>query len=134
MPTLSDRERELFTEPNFAAFATMTEDGTPHVSTVWVDVDGDLILVNSAEGRSKTENARSRPEAGVSVFRMSNPYENVSVRGRIVEVTTDGAEAHIDAMAKKYLGQDEYPYRAPGEERVLIKIRPDVVTSLFMEG
>lgn len=132
MASLNEQERELLTEPNFAALATLREDGSPHVSTVWVDVDGDTILVNSATGRSKVDQAAKDSRVGLSVFRLANPYNTVSITGEVVEVTTEGADAHIDALAKKYLDQDTYPYRAEGEERVIIKIRPTEVTSLFM--
>lgn len=132
MATLNEQERELLTEPNFAALATLREDGSPHVSTVWVDVDGDFVLVNSATGRSKVDHAQADSRVGLSVYRHANPYNTVSITGEVVEVTTEGADAHIDAMAKKYLDQDTYPYRSDDEERVIIKIRPIEVSSLFM--
>lgn len=132
MPTLSDQERELFEEPNFVHVATLDEDGFPHASPVWVSLDGDDILINSAEGREKVDHVRRDDRIGLSVHRQENPYHNVSVRGRVVEVTHEGADAHIDALAKKYLGEDTYPYRQPDEQRVIIRIRPERVKSLFM--
>lgn len=133
MQTLSDRERALFEEANFGHVATLGEDGHPHVSPVWVDVEGDLIVFNTAEGRRKTDDVRRDDRVSISVHQQSNPYNSVSVSGRVVEVTHEGADAHIDAMAKKYLGQDSYPFRGPGEVRVLVRIRPEGVSSMFMD-
>lgn len=130
---MSDRERALFEEPNFAHFGTLDEDGHPHVSVVWIDVEGDLLVVNSAEGRHKVDQARRDARVGLSVHQQSNPYNSVSVRGTVVEVTNEGADEHIDKMAKKYLGQDTYPFRAPGERRVIIRVRPDAVSGYFSD-
>jgi PPOX class probable F420-dependent enzyme len=129
--TMSDEERALFEEPNFVHLATLDEDGHPHVTPVWVDLEGDLIVINTAEGRHKVDHMRRDDRVGLSVHQQTNPYNNVSVRGRVIEVTAEGADAHIDAMAKKYLGEDTYPYRAPGEERLIVRIEPDGVTSMF---
>lgn len=133
MATLNDRERTLFEEPNFGHVATLSEDGHPHVSPVWVDLDGDVIVFNTAEGRRKTDDVRRDQRIGLSVHQQSNPYNSVSVRGRVLEVTHEGADQHIDAMAKKYLGQDTYPFRAPDEVRVIVRIQPEGVSSMFMD-
>lgn len=132
MASMSDQERAIFQAPNYAHFTTLSKDGSPQTTITWVDVDGDTILVNTAEGRAKPRNARRDPRVALSIAAADNPFNWVGVRGTAVEVTSAGADAHIDALAKKYLGQDTYPYRAPGEERVIIKIRPDRVTSIFM--
>jgi PPOX class probable F420-dependent enzyme len=123
---------KLFKDKNFASFATLMEDGSPQVTPVWVDYDNGDILINTAEGRTKTRNVSKNPKVAVSVTDSSNPYTMVSVRGRIVEQTNQGADEHIDKMAKKYLGMDKYPFRAPGESRILLKIRPEHV--IYMQN
>jgi PPOX class probable F420-dependent enzyme len=117
-----DKYRDLFDKKAFAAFTTLMPDGSPQTTPVWVDHrDGD-IWVNSAVGRQKDKNVRRDPRVALAIVDPDNPYRYVEVRGRVREITQDGADAHIDAMAKKYLGQDKYPYRQPGEQRVLYKI------------
>lgn len=123
---------KLFKDKNFASFATLMEDGSPQVTPVWVDYDNGNILINTAEGRTKVRNVSKNPKVAVSVTDSSNPYTMVSVRGIIVERTNQGANEHIDKMAKKYLGMDKYPFRAPGENRVLLKIRPQHV--IYMQN
>jgi PPOX class probable F420-dependent enzyme len=105
----------------------MMDDCSPQVTPVWVDYDNGNILINTAEGRAKLTNVKKNPRVAVSVTDSSNPYTMVSVRGRIVEHTNRGADEHIDKMAKKYLGAEKYPFRAPGEKRVLLKIKPEHV-------
>lgn len=124
---LEGRSRELLEEPNFCFVATLRTDGTPHVAPVWVDVDGDTVVLNSATGRAWPTNLRRDERVTLTVANRENQYEYVSIRGRLAEETTDGADAHIDAMAKKYLGQDEYPFRQPGEERIILRIAPEKV-------
>jgi PPOX class probable F420-dependent enzyme len=119
---------KLFRDKNFAFFATLMKDSSPQVTPVWVDYDKGNILINTAEGRTKTRNISRNPNVAVSVTDSANPYTMVSVRGRIIESTNQGADEHIDKMAKKYLGADKYPFRAPGEKRILLKIRPEHVT------
>jgi PPOX class probable F420-dependent enzyme len=102
-------------------------DGSPQVTPTWLDVEGDYIIVNTAEGRLKHRNVLRDPRVAVSVADSANPYDMVTVRGRVVELTTNGADEHIDKMAKKYLGMDRYPGRAPGEKRLILKIKPDKV-------
>ena len=117
----------LFKDKNFASFATTMSDGSPQVTPVWVDYDNGNILINTAEGRAKVKNVTKNPKVAISVTDGANPYTMVSVRGRIVEQTNRGADEHIDKMAKKYLGAEKYPFRAPGEKRVLLKIKPESV-------
>lgn len=126
-PQLEGRSRELLQEPNFCFVATLRRDGTPHVAPVWVDVDGDTVVLNSAKGRAWPTNLQRDERVTLTVANRENQYEYVSIRGRLAEETTDGADAHIDAMAKKYLGQDEYPFRQPGEERIILRIAPEQV-------
>lgn len=125
--TLSDKAAQLFKDKNFGFLATLMEDGSPQISPVWVDVEGGTIIVNTAMGRVKQKNLGRDTRVGISVADHANPYKMVTVRGRVVEQTHNGADAHIDRMAKKYLGQDRYPGRAPGEKRVLLKIMPEKV-------
>jgi PPOX class probable F420-dependent enzyme len=124
---LEGRAKELLKEKNFALMATIRRDGTPHVNPVWVDADDGSVVINTAEGRAWPANARRDPRVTVTVMNHENPYEYVEIRGRVVEDTHDGADEHIDAMAKKYLGQDEYPFRQPGEQRVIFRIEPEEV-------
>lgn len=121
---LSESARTLLEGQNFGHLATLMPDGSPHVSPVWVDHDGTHVLVNTAEGRVKLRNVRRDPRVAISVANQQNPYQMVTIQGRVVEITHEGADAHIDKMAKKYLGQETYPYRRPGEQRVLLKIAP----------
>ena len=126
---LPDDVRELLEAPNFAHLATLMPDGSPQVTAVWVDYDGQYVLVNTAEGRQKPRNIRRDRRVALSVISQENPYSWATIRGRVVELTHDGADAHIDKLAKKYLGQDTYPFRQPGEQRVIVKIEPERVTS-----
>ena len=132
MAELSEREQGVLRKQAFAHLSTLGDDGSPHGSVVWVDVDGGDILINTAEGRAKVAHVRNDPRVSVSVADPDNPYDSVSVSGTVIEDTHEGADAHIDAMAKKYLGQDTYPFRAPDEVRVLLRIRPTGVKSMFM--
>jgi PPOX class probable F420-dependent enzyme len=116
--------RALLEAANIAHLATLMADGTPHVTPVWVDVEDSLVLVNSAEGRVKVRNLRRDPRVGLSVVDRENPYAAVSIRGRVREIAVDGADEHIDALARKYLGEERYPMRQPGEQRVIIRIDP----------
>ena len=128
MVSLSDGQADLLREPLFAQLVTIMSDGSPQVSPVWVDTDGENVLVNTALGRVKTDNIERDRRVAVAVFDPAAPYERVvNVRGTVVEVATDGAETHIDALAKKYLGVAEYPGRAnaPDDVRVILKIRVD---------
>ncbi|MFQ5695295.1 MAG: PPOX class F420-dependent oxidoreductase [Terriglobia bacterium] len=122
--------QDLFQKQTFAHLATLNPDGSPQVTPVWVDFDGTHVLVNSARGRRKDKNMRARPRVALSLQDPENPYRYLEVRGRVAEITEQGADEHIDRMAKKYLGQDRYPYRAPGEVRVLYKIKPEKITSM----
>jgi PPOX class probable F420-dependent enzyme len=121
---------KLFEEKNFAFLATLMKDGSPQVTPTWIDIDksNNTILVNTAKGRVKYRNISRDPRVGVSVVDSSNPYHMVSVRGRVIEqINGREADDHIDKMAKKYLGKDKYPGRAPGEERLLLRIKPQHV-------
>ena len=105
-------------------------DGSPHVSAMWVDLDGDHIILNTAEGRTKANVLRVGSPVALSALDPENPYRNVSVRGRVAQVIAEeqGAGAGINRLAKKYLGVDEYPFRVPGERRVQFRVRPEGVS------
>jgi len=124
---------KLFERKNFAFIATLMKDGSPQVTPTWVDIDksNNTILVNTAKGRIKHKNISRDPRVAVSAIDFSNPYDMVTVRGRVVE-QIDGRDAdeHIDKMAKKYLDKEKYPNRRPGEERVLLRIRPELVARM----
>ena len=124
---------KLFEEKNFAFLATLMKDGTPHVTPTWVDIDksNNTILINTAKGRVKHRNISRDPRVGISIIDSSNPYHMVSVRGKVIEqINGKEADEHIDKLAKKYLGKDKYPGRASGEERLLLRIKPQHVARM----
>ena len=100
-------------------------DGSPHVSPVWVDYDGRSIVINTAKGRVKDRNMRREARVSLDLVDPDNPYRHLSIRGRVVDITGQGADAHIDKLSKKYLNVDSYPRRKPGEVRVIYKIEPE---------
>ena len=121
---IPERYRDLFDKKAFASLATIMPNGQPQVTPVWCDFDGSHVIVNSAKGRRKDRNMRSDPRVSLAISDPDDPYRYLEVRGTVVEITEDGADDHIDSMAKKYLGVDKYPYRQPGEVRVVYKIEP----------
>ena len=125
--TIDGTAEELLKAKNFANVATLRADGSVQVAPVWVDVQDGKPVVNSAEGRAWPHNLERDPRVTLSVQNAENPYQYVEIRGRVAERTHDGADEHINALAKKYLGEDEYPYRRPGEQRVIIRIEPEHV-------
>jgi len=114
----------------FANLATINPDGTPQVTPVWFDWDGRHLRINSAKGRIKDKNLRRTPTVALSIQDPDNPYRYVQVKGRVTQVTETGADAHIDALARKYLGLDRYPYRKPDEVRVTYVIAPDRIQTM----
>lgn len=129
MSTIPDKFRDLFEKKAFGHLATIMSDGTPQVTPVWCDFDGTYIRVNSAVGRVKDKNIRRNPNVAIALQDPDNPYRYVTVRGKVEQITLDGADAHIDSLAKKYIGQDRYPWRQ-GETRVIYKILPIRVSSM----
>ena len=121
---------DLFQKKAFGNLATLMPDGTPQVTPVWVDYDGSRVILNSARGRRKDKNMKSGARVAIAIMDPDNPYRYLEVRGRVVEVTEHGADAHIDRMAKKYLGQDKYPFRQPGEVRVIYKVEPSMTKGM----
>jgi PPOX class probable F420-dependent enzyme len=128
--SIPDKYRDLFTKRAFASLATLMPDGSPQVTPVWVDLEGDLVLVNTARGRQKDKNMRRDPRVAMAIIDPENPYRYLEIRGRVAEITEEGADAHIDKMAKKYLGADKYPYRQPSETRVMFKIQAERVNTM----
>ena len=125
--SVTEEIKRLFDCKNFAFLATLMENGSPQVTPVWTDVDENAILINTAEGRIKHKNVKRDPRVAISVVNHADPYEMVTIRGKVVAETREGADEHIDKMAKKYLGMDKYPFKMPGEQRILLRIEPDKV-------
>ena len=126
---------KLLQEPQLAHFVTLMSDGSPQTTPVWVDVepDGSAVLINTAEGRVKTKNVERDNRVAVSVADGANAWRFVLVRGTIVERRHEGADDHIDRLAKKYLGKDTYPFRREGEQRVTLVIKPHHVIEMGTE-
>ncbi|HEX2031591.1 MAG TPA: PPOX class F420-dependent oxidoreductase [Actinomycetota bacterium] len=123
---LTDEQRRVLERLNYAHLATLMPDGSPHVSPMWVDVDGDHVLVNTVPGRLKARNVRRDPRVALSVRDHERGEDEVTIRGRVVEITEDGAIDHIHALSRKYRGKDfDLP---PGQVRVVLRIEPDHVT------
>ena len=127
---IPEKYLDLFQKKAFAHLATINPDGTPQVTPVWVDYDGTKILVNSARGRRKDKNMERNRAVALSMQDPDNPYRYLEVRGNVEEITENGADEHIDKMAKKYMGVDKYPGRSPGEVRVLYKIKPERISKM----
>lgn len=120
---LTAEDRKLLSEPQLAHVATIAADGSPHVTPVWVDVDDDHILLNTAKGRVKYRNLVRDPRIAISIADKANDYRTLCVKGT-AELIEEGADPHIDKLAKKYLDADSYPFRKPGEVRVIVRVTP----------
>jgi PPOX class probable F420-dependent enzyme len=121
---------DLLGKPAFANLATIMPDGSPQVTPVWFDYDGQHFLVNSALGRMKDRNMRRNPHVALCIMDPANPYRYMEIRGEVSEITQEGADQLIDKLAKKYMNVEKYPYRSPDEVRVIYKITPEKVTGL----
>ncbi len=121
--------RDVIDEPNMASLATLMEDGSPHVSTMWVGRRGDTIIMNTVDGRVKTNNMLRDPRVSVSIYRESSPYQSVHIRGRVTVLSEEGGDDGIDTLSNKYLGKD-YPWRRPGETRLVVEIKPDTIATM----
>ena len=120
--------RKLFEGKNFVYVSSLMKDGSPHVTPTWVDIENGTILVNTAIGRTKQKNISRDSRVALAVSDQNNPYDMVTVRGKVTQqITGEEADEHIDKLAKKYLGKDKYPYRSSGEKRVILKIKPENV-------
>ncbi len=126
-PSITIEVEHLLLGKNFASFATLMKDGSPHVAPTWVDYDGDMVLINTAAGRIKERNVNLDKRVALSVYDSSNPYNMVTIRGRVKEIVEHDADAHIERLAKRYLGLDSYPFSIPDEKRIILKIIPERV-------
>lgn len=122
MAALPDRVKEIIDTPVFAHVATVGRDGHPQNTVMWIGRDGDRLLLNTAEGRTKWRNIEADPRVGISVSPIDEPYLNLSIKGRVIEMRTVDGDEVIDRLAKKYLGVKEYPYRSAGEVRVTMVV------------
>ncbi|HZS71976.1 MAG TPA: PPOX class F420-dependent oxidoreductase [Candidatus Acidoferrum sp.] len=127
---IPEKYADLFEKQAFGNLGTLMRDGSPQVTPVWVDYDGQYVRFNSALGRVKDKNIRRDPRVAICLQDPQNPYRYIEVRGRVVEITQNGADDHINKLAKKYLGKEVYPFRQPGEVRVLYKVKPEKVSSM----
>jgi PPOX class probable F420-dependent enzyme len=118
---------DLFQKKTFAQLATIMPDGSPQVTPVWCEYDGKHVVINSAKGRTKDRNMRRNPHVALNIQDPENPYRHLALKGKVVEITEKGADAHIDKLSKKYTGKDVYPNRRPGEVRVIYRILPEKI-------
>jgi PPOX class probable F420-dependent enzyme len=125
---IPESHRDLLEKSAFGNLGTLMKDGSPQVTPIWVDFDGKFVRFNSAKGRVKDKNVRRDPRVSISLQDPANPYRYLEIRGKVVEITENGADDHINKLAKKYLGKDVYPFRQPGEVRVIYKIEPQKVS------
>ncbi|MGN6758117.1 MAG: PPOX class F420-dependent oxidoreductase [Thermomicrobiales bacterium] len=123
---IPDSFRDFFTQPVLAHLATLMPDGTPQVTPVWIDYDGEYLLINTIGDRQKGRNLRARARVGLDMVDPDNPFRYLSVRGRVVELTGEGAAAQIDRLALRYLGTP-YPRHDPARPRLLVRIQPEEV-------
>jgi PPOX class probable F420-dependent enzyme len=129
MAQLTEKARRRLSDPNLGFLATIMKDGSPQVSPIWVDVDGDDIVFNTAKGRTKERNMRRDARVAISIADKDDPYTKVDIRGRVVDwVEGDEADAHIDKLAQKYLGKEKYPGHKEGVERVIVKVEPETIS------
>jgi PPOX class probable F420-dependent enzyme len=127
MATIPDAFSDLMQKKTFAQLATIMRDGSPQVTPVWWEFDGTHVVINSAKGRTKDLNMRRNPNVALNIQDPDNPYRHLSLKGKVVEITENGADAHIDKLSKKYTGKEPYPNRRPGEVRVIYKILPEKI-------
>ena len=126
MATLDDKAQKFLEQPFVGTVTTLRDDGSPHSTIVWVDTNTGEVSFNTATGRAKEKHLRRDPRVSLLVVDPENTYKWVAVSGT-AQLTTDGADGQIDRLAKKYLGQDEYPWRNPEEERITVRITPERV-------
>jgi PPOX class probable F420-dependent enzyme len=129
MATIPESHRDILDKRSFAHVATIDNNGAPQVTPVWIDHDGNYILINSQRGRKKDRNLRARSSVGISVTDPDDPYRYLGIQGRVVEISEEGAEAHIHKLSRKYKGQD-YQNLKPGDVRVIYKIEPTRVWTM----
>jgi PPOX class probable F420-dependent enzyme len=134
MAMLNEKQAKLFTDRNWGVIATIREDGSPQATPVWIDYDGQNVLVNSARGRTKVKNIERDSRATVTVLPAEDQQSGYVMVSGPATIVGDGALDHIDMLAKKYLGEDKYPYLGPDEERVIIQIHPERVDGFGAGG
>jgi PPOX class probable F420-dependent enzyme len=127
---LTADQEKLLHDKNFAHVATLNPDGSPQVTPVWVEYDGTNVIINSEQKRKKVKNMERDPRVSLSIADAANPYKYIEIRGKVVAMTTEGANDVIDQLAKKYMNADKYPYHRPGDVRVTIKIAPELVKGM----
>jgi PPOX class probable F420-dependent enzyme len=127
---LSDEVLALLREPSYAQLATLMPDGSPQVTQVWIETDGEHIIVNTAVGHQKERNVRRDPRVAINLVDPNDQGRQAAIRGQVVEMTTEAATEQINALAKKYMGVDEYPFGSPDETRITLKIAPEHVSEL----
>ncbi len=126
---LSPEVKEMIDEPNMASLATIMADGSPHVSTMWVGRRDNMLIMNTVEGRVKTENMLRDPRISVSMFRKDSPYQSLHIRARVTNITAEGGKEGIDELSRKYLGKD-YPWLQPADVRLVVEIEPESVATM----
>lgn len=127
--TFTPASRAIFAKTVLAHVASLDADGAPNVTPVWVELDGDDIVINTALGRAKARNLASDARVAISLTDPDDPYTNIAVRGSVVSFSAEGADEGIDRLAKKYMNVDSYPFRREGEVRVTVKIHPDHIST-----
>jgi PPOX class probable F420-dependent enzyme len=124
---LNDKVIKLFEGRNLVFIATIMKDGSPQLSPVWADIEEEHVLVNTAEGRIKHKNVLRDPRVAISVVDNNNPLNMTTMRGKVIEIIPDYQYQHANRLTKKYMGKDRYPFRQPGEKRIILKILPEKV-------
>ncbi len=124
---LNEKAIEIIEGKNFAHVATLMSDGSPHVAPVWVGRDGNTILINTVTGRVKHKNILRDPRIAISIIDEKDSYRNLVIRGKVVDMTKEGALEHINSLSRKYLGKD-YPW--PDKNRIIIKIKPEHIVTM----
>lgn len=124
---------DLFEKPAFAHLATLMPDGTPQVTPVWVDYDGTFVVINVAKGRLKDRNMRARPQVAIDIVDPDNPYRYVAVRGRVVEISEEGADLHLDRLSQRYLSRN-FPWYHPDQVRCIIRIAPESISGQHLNS
>ena len=127
---IPEKYLDLLEKQAFGNLGTLMKDGSPQVTPVWVDYDGKYVRINSAKGRVKDKNIRRDPRVAIALQDPANPYRYLEIRGKVVEITENGADDHINKLSQEYLGKAVYLFRQPGEVRVLYKIEPQKVSSM----
>jgi len=122
--------QRLFQGRNLAFICTLSKDGSPHITPMWADMEGDIILINTFENSAKSKNTKKDARIAISVVESNNPYNMVSIKGRVIDQTTEGADEHLKKLAKRYLGIGKYYYREPNRKRVILKIKPEKAMGL----